>query len=207
MFTLKELKSMVEVADMEKRVPTPKALRISEIPIVVNEVMESNSEVTVYANGYVLYRAGKRRTVFPLHKCTFYEYETVDGDNMLLDETFFDNENWYVRLIMEGTDLMVRNQQKVESNHGVFSYSDSLENGEILKDTQCDVLEDVLHKEMIEELLNCLSEKQKKVVSLYYFEGLNQTDISGILDISQQSVCAIIKRALKVMRKYVGIEE
>lgn len=207
MLTLKELKNIVKVADVEKKVPNPKSLRTSTIPIVVKEVMGTNSEITVYANGYVLYREENRTTVFPLHKCTSYEYESENGSDTLLNESFFDNENWYVRLIMEGTDLMVRNQEKIKIKHGVHSYSGASEEWEELKDRHRDMLEDIILEEEIKEILDCLSEKQQEVVSLYYLEELNQTDISKILGISQQSVCGIMKRAIKVMKNYAGVEE
>lgn len=201
MLRLKELKNMVEVADVKKRVPKPKALRTSNIPIVVKEVIGADSDITVYANGYVLYREENRTTVFPLHQCKSYEYETSCGENEKLGAGFFENENWYMRLIMEGTDLLFRSQEKIQINHGICSYSGVSEEWEELKDPKESILDEVLRKEVVEELLNSLNEKQRKAVMLYYFEELNQKDISKIMGISQQSVAGLIKRALTIMKK------
>lgn len=66
MLTLRELKKMVEPADERMRVPTVKALQESGVPIVVRELLNDQTEITVFANGYVIYRSGKRMTVFML---------------------------------------------------------------------------------------------------------------------------------------------
>ena len=93
MLTLKELKKVVKAADMTKRVPSAKALETEEI--VVKEILSAECDITVYANGYVLYRESGKKTVFPLHSCKAYEYVDVKEDRSIMDEEFFDNENWY----------------------------------------------------------------------------------------------------------------
>lgn len=72
MLTLRELRNMVEVAEVEGRVPSVKALLESDIPIAVKETLGEQAEISVYQNGLVLYRVGNRATVFPLHTCTEY---------------------------------------------------------------------------------------------------------------------------------------
>ena len=63
MLTLKELKKVVKVAGMTKRVPSEKALEKEEI--VVKEILSGECDITVYANGYVLYRENGKKTIFP----------------------------------------------------------------------------------------------------------------------------------------------
>ena len=122
MLTLKELKKIVKVADMEKRIPSVKSLK--EHKVVVKEMINADTTISVYDHGYVLYTAGNQSTVFPLHSCDDYEYVSVTGDNKEFNKEFFDNENWYIRLLMEAEDRMEYSQSKVKSNHGVFSNSD-----------------------------------------------------------------------------------
>lgn len=102
MLTLKELKKVVKVAGMTKRVPSEKALEKEEI--VVKEILSGECDITVYANGYVLYRENGKKTIFPLHSCKDYQYMDVKEDRSIMNEEFFDNENWYIRLLMEATD-------------------------------------------------------------------------------------------------------
>ena len=110
MLTLKELKKVVKVAGMTKRVPSEKALEKEEI--VVKEILSGECDITVYANGYVLYRENGKKTIFPLHSCKDYQYMDVKEDRSIMNEEFFDNENWYIRLLMEATDRMEINQAR-----------------------------------------------------------------------------------------------
>ena len=178
MLTLKELKKVVKVAGMTKRVPSEKALEKEEI--VVKEILSGECDITVYANGYVLYRENGKKTIFPLHSCKDYQYMDVKEDRSIMNEEFFDNENWYIRLLMEATDRMEINQAKVVSNHRLVSYSD---------------------------FLGCLTARQKEIIQLFYFEEMNQEKIADYLGIRQQSVCEMMQRALSVMKKHADKEE
>ena len=64
MLTLKELRNMVEEAKVEERVPSVRGLMESGAPIVVKEVLSEQTEISVYQNGLVLYRAGNRQRYF-----------------------------------------------------------------------------------------------------------------------------------------------
>lgn len=131
MLTLKELKKIVKVADVEKRIPSVKSLK--EHKVVVKEMINADTTISVYDHGYVLYTAGNQSTVFPLHSCDDYEYVSVTGDNKEFNKEFFDNENWYIRLLMEAEDRMAYSQSKISTNHGVFSNSDVTDDAEIMR--------------------------------------------------------------------------
>ena len=128
MLTLKELKKIVKVADVEKRIPSVKSLK--EHKVVVKEMINADTTISVYDHGYALYTAGNQSTVFPLHSCDDYEYVSVTGDNKEFNKEFFDNENWYIRLLMEAEDRMAYSQSKISTNHGVFSNSDVTDDAE-----------------------------------------------------------------------------
>ena len=136
MLTLKELKKIVKVADVEKRIPSVKSLK--EHKVVVKEMINADTTISVYDHGYVLYTAGNQSTVFPLHSCDDYEYVSVTGDNKEFNKEFFDNENWYIRLLMEAEDRMAYSQSKISTNHGVFSNSDVTDDAEIMRGSSKD---------------------------------------------------------------------
>lgn len=202
MLTLKELKKIVRQADIEKRIPCVSALKKSGEEIVVRERIGKDTVITVYANGYVLYQDNGRTTVFPLHMCRSYAYESSTGEMESIKEEFFDNQNWYIRLIIEASDLLERNQEKRISNHNVCSYSAYSEEWKVMKDSKDDVLNELIWRETFLEMLEILTEKQKMVVSLYYIDNLKQREIAQKMGISQQSVGQILKRALLEMRKF-----
>lgn len=205
MLTLKELKKIVKVADVEKRIPSVKSLK--EHKVVVKEMINADTTISVYDHGYVLYTAGNQSTVFPLHSCDDYEYVSVTGDNKEFNKEFFDNENWYIRLLMEAEDRMAYSQSKISTNHGVFSNSDVTDDAEIMRGSSKDFVDDVIDREILNALIKELTERQKMVLNLVYFEEMRQQDIADYLGIKQQSVNDLLNRALKTMKKKAENEE
>ena len=55
----------------------------------------------------------------------------------------------------------------------------------------------------VQEAMHHLSEREKKIVALRFFEGKTQTEVSSEIGISQAQVSRLEKSALKRMRKYV----
>ena len=205
MLTLKELKKIVKVADVEKRIPSVKSLK--EHKVVVKEMINADTTISVYDHGYVLYTAGNQSTVFPLHSCDDYEYVSVTGDNKEFNKEFFDNENWYIRLLMEAEDRMAYSQSKISTNHGVFSNSDVTDDAEIMRGSSKDFVDDVIDREILHSLIKELTERQKTVLNLIYFEEMRQQDVADYLGIKQQSVNDLLNRALKTMKKKAENEE
>ena len=205
MLTLKELKKIVKVADVEKRIPSVKSLK--EHKVVVKEMINADTTISVYDHGYVLYTAGNQSTVFPLHSCDDYEYVSVTGDNKEFNKEFFDNENWYIRLLMEAEDRMAYSQRKISTNHGVFSNSDVTDDAEIMRGSSKDFVDDVIDREILHALIKELTERQKMVLNLIYFEEMRQQDVADYLEIKQQSVNDLLNRALKTMKKKAENEE
>ena len=205
MLTLKELKKIVKVADVEKRIPSVKSLK--EHKVVVKEMINADTTISVYDHGYVLYTAGNQSTVFPLHSCDDYEYVSVTGDNKEFNKEFFDNENWYIRLLIEAEDRMAYSQSKISTNHGVFSNSDVTDDAEIMRGSSKDFVDDVIDREILNALIKELTERQKTVLNLVYFEEMRQQDVADYLGIKQQSVNDLLNRALKTMKKKVENEE
>ena len=205
MLTLKELKKIVKVADMEKRIPSVKSLK--EHKVVVKEMINADTTISVYDHGYVLYTAGNQSTVFSLHSCDDYEYVSVTGDNKEFNKEFFDNENWYIRLLMEAEDRMTYSQSKISTNHGVFSNSDVTDDAEIMRGSSKDFVDDVIDREILHALIKELTERQKMVLNLVYFEEMRQQDVADYLGIKQQSVNDLLDRALKKMKKKAENEE
>ena len=205
MLTLKELKKIVKVADVEKRIPSVKSLK--EHKVVVKEMINADTTISVYDHGYVLYTAGNQSTVFPLHSCDDYEYVSVTGDNKEFNKEFFDNENWYIRLLMEAEDRMAYSQSKISTNHGVFSNSDVTDDAEIMRGSSKDFVDDVIDREILNALIKELTESLMTVLNLVYFEEMRQQDVADYLGIKQQSVNDLLNRALKTMKKKAENEE
>ncbi|WP_026524316.1 FliA/WhiG family RNA polymerase sigma factor [Butyrivibrio sp. MB2005] len=118
--------------------------------------------------------------------------------------------------ISEDEYLNWQNQMKVT---GVVSLNEFMEQGsDVPEDTNnlassFDKPEEALEKEelkkMLAESLQLLTDKEKKVILLYYYEELTLKEISNVLEVSESRVSQLHTRALQKMReklgKYLGI--
>lgn len=59
-------------------------------------------------------------------------------------------------------------------------------------------------KQMLEEALGLLTEKENKVVLMYYYEDLTLKEISQVLEVSESRVSQLHTKAIAKMRKKMG---
>ena len=96
------------------------------------------------------------------------------------------------------------------SNAAVYSFEELIQNvsqmGGILENSTMDditpekkMLKDEMHH-VLTEAIESLSERERLVITLYYYENLNLTDISRVLDVSVQRVSQINTRAIEKIR-------
>ena len=198
MLTLQALKKISDVPGHGAKIPTAKQLCRSG-QTVAKERFGRDSEISVYQNGYVLYRVGKHSTVFPLHTCRDYLY--LSGTNAVhLSEQFFCGEQWYLRLVLEGEDRLNRNQEEKERSWNV-PYSDVSGNWAAIESLKESAMEQLVKQETLAEVLQDLTERQKFVIQKYYLQEETQEQISSELGISQQAVSAILSQAVCNIRK------
>ena len=110
MLTLRELKKMIQTPEKNEKIPTDKLLKERKIPVVASKKIGNGERlalVAVYQNGYAMYQTAGRVTVFPVSSCR-YEYESVmNGKTVRMEESFFDEKEWYLSLLMIGEDRIV----------------------------------------------------------------------------------------------------
>ena len=206
MMTLKELKAVVKVADERKPAPKHKELLEMGVNVVVKEVISDGVEITVFENGYVLFTDGKSKTVFKLQECEGVDYESVKDKSVIFQSTFFENENWYVLLLLVGMERLEKNLEKQLADHKVYS-SDSIGLADFYVTNEPDALHKIIEQETIEEIRTVLTEKQMYAMTAYYCEGISQIEISKNLGISQQAASKLIKRSIQEIREVMHIEE
>lgn len=78
-------------------------------------------------------------------------------------------------------------------------------------DTPESVVEKSELKEVLEEALEVLTDKEKKVILLYYYEELTLKEISRVLEVSESRISQLHTKALQKMKtkmgSYIGILE
>ena len=164
MMTFKDLKKLVELPSYkEQRVPTVKALEVSGVPVVAEKILENHGSISVYQNGYVIYRAHKRVTVFSLRNCVHYKYDALEGGGHHIEEEEFDEYEWHIRLVLEGEDRIFMNYEIIQGKW-MPSREDREYKEEILEgvDDAVSTLERMISEERVEELLSTLTDLQRK---------------------------------------------
>ena len=66
------------------------------------------------------------------------------------------------------------------------------------------VIEQQELKEKLAEALELLTEKEKKVILLYYYEDLTLKEISNVLEVSESRISQLHTRALQKMKAKMG---
>ena len=196
--TLQELKGITQTPEQKIKMPTAKNLRETGTA-VAEKKLENDTYVAVYQNGYALYHACGHSTVFPIHTCRAYLYVS-NGISSYLPEQYFEKEPWYIRLVLEGEDRLYRNQQAKEQERTV-SYSAISEEWEVMGTMEENPLEYLVEKENQREILHCLTDRQKRVVSLCFFQQKTRKEAAGELGITSPAVSAILSQAARKLRK------
>lgn len=206
MMTLKELRKLVNMESYSGSLPKEANLKNMGEEIIAKEVIRKGTEIIVYKNGIVLYRNGKSATVFPIPEKKDYQYDGV-SESSVLDAEFFENENWYYRLLMEGEDRLAENQRRLDSKHSVYSYSLKGEHESVdLEDDKPGMLDEMIREETMEEIWNLLTEKQKEIMYGVFFEERSKSNIARQRGVSQQAVSKMVEKCMRKLRISMGQE-
>lgn len=142
------------------------------------------------AGGYEVI-AGHRR--FPPYVCT-------------VSARLFEKEAWYIRLILEGEDRLFRNLETKEQNHTV-SYHFVAEDWQELADAEDSVFDCVIQREMIRNVLGCLTGRQRRVMEAYAVEGKTMKEVAKELGITVTAVSwLLIRGRQRILREYPSLD-
>ena len=175
-------------------------LTASGTSVILREHLGQDSLLSVYEDGYVLYETGDRSTVFHIEDCTgeVDEYGSVVseyGTDAAKMTEVFDNEAWYLKLMLIG-DMRLRHNQEVREQKHSVSYSAVAEDWNVMADKKHDgELSRLENEETIQAAANALTELQWLIFKLFNVDELSQKEIADELGISQQMVSKHLKAA------------
>ena len=198
MVTLQDLKWIVKQPGKEEKVPTARHL-LEHGKRVVGMENGGDVQLLVFVEGWALYRVGKYATVFPVHSCGGYCYES-HGQQICVDAAFFEKQEWYVRLMLEGEDRLAKNRESSRKGK-IVSYHAVSEDWFFLASPVLPPLEQLIEREQILELMGLLTERQRDIVILYFYYGKTQWEIAQELCVSQPTVSQALMAALRRMRE------
>ena len=95
-------------------------------------------------------------------QCKEYIYDSNIEALTNINERFFDNENWYIRLILEGEDRLVKNQE-VRNGKKTISYSAVAEDWNELREEDSTLAHLILCEMCIRDRLLCRQRIPKQI--------------------------------------------
>ena len=199
MLTLQEVKQKVTIPEGKGNVPTVKHLRNRDV-VFISRNLGADAKIMVYKSGYAVYQIGRYATVFSVHACGDYLY-SLSGEILCIREAFFNLQEWYVRLVLEGEDRVFRNREAQEQEKSI-SYSAVAEDCLFMADWGNPLLEQVIQREIAGEFMRVLSRRERQLITLFYFARNTQKEIAKELGITQSTVSLEISGAIEKMRKY-----
>ena len=185
--------------------PTARQLKNSgEEPVAVREIGPDGS-FSAYPGGYAVYSNGSGSTVVSIGECGEYTYRFHDGEDGLPTESrlLLDGDDWSIAVALKGEEQIEANlMNRKGDRRGIRQYEDDWEHIRVEEELP-DVLEAIVQRDMLSELLDCLTERQREVVTSYFFDELTQQQIADKLGVSQRAVAYHMEAALKRLRKNV----
>ena len=202
--TFRKLREMVGNGTGHKT-PTARQLRESgEEPVAVREIGPDGS-LSVYPGGYAVYSNGSGTTVVSIGECGKYTYRFHDGEDYLPTESrlLLDGEDWSVAVALKGEEQIEANLMNRKGDRkGSRQYEEDWEHIRVEEEAP-DVLDAIIQRIMLSELLDCLTERQREVIMAYFFDGLTQQQIADKLGIGRRTVTTTIERSLEKLRKNI----
>ena len=188
------------------RVPGVAALRKEKQPVVI-EAQTTGAVITVYANGFFTYVTEKQSTVQGVDRCeedmkSFLNPEVAGAADADIEQFV-----WIFPLEIAGINRVEHNAQGDEENYVMFSLSEDADarNEQLSHRPEHEVIEE--QKAAEEEIhslykaMEQLTERQREIVRLHYFEKLDQKKIAELLGIRQQNVSKNLIRAIEKLKK------
>ena len=222
--TLADLLAYIGEVKKAEKTPTPKKLAESGSTVIAEE-----TGCLAYSCGYAVYDNGSGRTVMWLPDCvsfTYYFDEATDAEKGIIPDKdtlpggLLEMLPWVMAVTLIGEHRIEANSMnRTGSRSGTKDY-DSDDNGDKDGDAEA-ALEKTyekayvwredrigespetifIRKETRREMLESMTDKQREVFTLYYYDGLKQREIAERLGISRDSVNDRLECALKKVKK------
>jgi RNA polymerase sigma factor, sigma-70 family len=208
--TYKTLKTMVPDAST---VHTPKGETLiksdSEILIMVKQ---DSATVIVYKNGFFAYIDDRGKvTAHAVANCHVMRYGKAEGGCNEVEETVFENMPFPIVLSQFGM-MNIEHQEAVQvsRNENLSLDAENLPNDprltvpnfadELDLDGEGDIWEKRLT--MLPEALECLTDRQRQIITLHYFKKMTHEQIAKSIGTSRPFVSKEVKKSLLKMEKY-----
>ena len=161
----------------------------------------------VYRNGFYTYTKDRHTSILRVDGFHRLRYDFQDGTGNIVEEAEYIESPYFIGLLINGENQYECNEGK-RNNYRHEFYIDG--DGEDWNDG-CSVpsaedkvmeREDAREEhERLRQAMDKLTDRQREIVNLYYFQKLTQEEIAKRLGIRQQSVLDVLNAAIKRLQK------
>ncbi len=200
--TLGELNSLLNGIRRADKTPTDKYLRENY------KLIADAHGCKLYENGYCCYGNETSATVMWVPECRSFTFYFRDSEPKPLPEGLLDSQPWYMALVLIGEHRIetnnMNNRQGGRKGSKDFKFDDA---GDHAGDAE-EVIERAYHNSSIwresyagenpesifiraetrREMLASMTEKQREVFLLFFYEGYKQVEIAKMLGIGRTTV-------------------
>ena len=203
--SLSALLAVVEETGGVRKLPTPRQLESSGVPIVARAELY-DAEISVFQSGFAIYSAGGHRTVLRVDRCAGdFTYKKLVGPEEIVPADYFLAEPWPLRLSLAGEERIAYNMSAAQSDDGSDKWI-RLQSSEVIRMAAATTpFENAENRLMLARAERTLSDRELEAVRLYYCEGLTQREIAEELQVQEGTVRTYLKRALAKLRAEVGL--
>lgn len=210
LLTLKEIKAMVDSTAGRRR-PTPKYLR-EYGKLLVRKDMEDCC-LEVYKSGFAIYQTAHHYTVLRMEETGEPKYSSVADEKYRRINT--ENMDWSIGVMLCGeerteaefrdkaSDRLISMTVSAPNEHGRCTEWREME---FETDDYVDVEDMLLETDVIEMLLSNLTERQKQVVHMYYFQEMTHSEIAHVLNVDRSAISKCLKTVLIKAKNFFGQE-
>lgn len=207
--TFKELKEKITKSTITQKLPTFRELSLSTFKIII-QLETTESKLFVYENGFVSYsliQDGRAcSTVFTIDKMK-WKYTFVKGNDLTIPESEYENFDAAKLLTLYAEERLMHNsdsREEYKTDYHLDSDGNDFTTEASTPDFTDAFLDNFEHRTTSNRLYKAISkltEKQRIVLELYYFNQKTQQEIAAKLGISRTSVQDRLDGALKKLKK------
>ena len=188
-------------------IPTPgkKVLEASSEPIATYS--SEDYHMVAFKCGFALVRFGKRWTVVRVDGCKGYAYEfdedypkTEDTTLHHLEEEYFLDKPWQLRVMMEAEDQLESNNNRREGSL-ISKHPEIPDNKIYMNGGHYSFESQIAAQDQWQRALETLSNRQRQTILLWK-EGYNQEEIGKLLGITQSVVSEHFVHAMRKLKEY-----
>ena len=188
-------------------IPTPgkKVLEAASEPIATYS--SGNYHMAAFKCGFALVKSEKRWTVVRVDACKGYDYQydedyskPEDTTPHHLDEEYFLDKPWQLRVMMEAEDQLESNNNSREGS--LISKHPEIPNNKIyMNGGHYSFESQIAAQEQWQRALETLTNRQRQTILLWK-EGYNQGEIGKLLGVTQSAVSQHLIHAMQKLKDY-----